>query len=63
VFGYLVYIHLLEKKMTKLEPSSIKGIFFIQSIFKAYRIYIPSQKKTLVSIYVNVDEDVKSLSA
>jgi hypothetical protein len=47
-----------DKKRTKFEPSSIKGIFvsYIETS-KAYRIYIPAQHKTVVSQDVKFDED------
>jgi hypothetical protein len=42
VFGCLVYIHILEEKRTKLEPSSLKGIFVgYNKTSKAYKVYIP----------------------
>jgi hypothetical protein len=43
VFGSLVYIHVLEEKRTKLEPSSLKGILVGYSeSSKAYKIYVSS---------------------
>jgi transposase InsO family protein len=45
-----VYSCSLDEKRSKLEPSSLKGIFVGYSeSSKAYRVYIPSQWKTMVS--------------
>jgi hypothetical protein len=59
VFGCLVYNHIPDEKRTKLEPSSLKGLFVGYSkISKAYRVYIPSQQK--VSKDVKFDKDAWS---
>jgi hypothetical protein len=56
VFGSPVYIHVPEEKRTKLEPSSLKGILVGYSeSSKAYKIYVPSQRKIVVSRDVKVD--------
>jgi hypothetical protein len=58
VFGCPVYIHVPDKKRTKLEPSSIKGIFVgYNKTSKAYQIYVPTQQKTVVSRDVKFVED------
>jgi hypothetical protein len=55
VFHCLVYIHTLDEKMTNLEPFSLKGIFVgYNKTLKAYRVYIPSQWKVVVSRDVKV---------
>jgi hypothetical protein len=42
IFGFLVYIHVPEEKITKLDPSGKKGIFVgYNESSKAYPIYIP----------------------
>jgi hypothetical protein len=46
------------EKRTKLEPTAEKGIFVGYSeTSKAYRIYIPSLKKTMVRRDVKFEED------
>jgi hypothetical protein len=61
VFGSPIYIHVLEEKRTKLEPSSLKGILVgYNESSKAYKIYVPSQRKIVVSWDVKVDEDAWS---
>jgi hypothetical protein len=43
VFGCPVYIHVLDKKRTKVEPSNINSIFVgYNKTTKAYWIYIPT---------------------
>jgi hypothetical protein len=50
IFGSPVYVHIPSEKRTKLEPSSEKGIFVGYSeTSKAYRVYIPRQRKVAVS--------------
>jgi hypothetical protein len=61
VFGSPIYIHVPKEKRTKLEPSSMKGIFVGYSdTSKAYRVYIPTQRKTVVSRDVKFDERASS---
>jgi hypothetical protein len=56
VFGCPVYIHIPDEKRTKLEPSSLKGIFVgYNETSKAYKVYIPSQQKVVVSRDVKFD--------
>ena len=58
IFGCPVYIHIPNKKRTKLDPSGNKGIFVGYSeISKAYRIYFPGFKKIDISRDVKFDED------
>ena len=45
IFGCPMYIHVPKKKISKLEPSSKKGIFVGYSeTSKDYRIYVPGQR-------------------
>lgn len=61
VFENLVYIYVPEEKRMKLEPSISKGILVGYSeSSKAYKIYVPSQRKIVVSQDVKVDEDAWS---
>jgi hypothetical protein len=61
IFGCLVYIHVPVEKRTKLEPSSNKGLFVRYSkTSKAYRVYIPEQRKTIMSKDVKFEEDFTS---
>ena len=59
IFGFLVYIHIPKKKMTKLNPSGKKGIFvgYSESL-KDYRIYFPGFKKIDINRDVTFDEDL-----
>jgi hypothetical protein len=57
IFGCLVYIHVLVEKKTKLEPSSRKALFVGYSdTSKAYMVYIPKQRNTIVSRDVKFEE-------
>jgi hypothetical protein len=61
IFGCPIYIHVLVEKRTKLEPSSRKGLFVGYSeTSKAYKVYIPEQRKTVVSRDVKFEEDFAS---
>jgi hypothetical protein len=58
IFGFLTYSHVLSEKKTKLEPTAEKGIFVGYSeTSKAYCIYIPALKKTVVRRDVKFEED------
>ena len=58
IFGCLTYSHVASKKRTKLEPTTEKGIFVgYDEISKAYRIYIPARKQTVVRQDVKFEED------
>lgn len=62
-FMYLVVLlfSFPDDKRIKLEPLSVKGIFVGYSeTSKAYRIYIPTQRKKVVSRDVKFDEDAWS---
>ena len=61
IFGCPVYIHVSIEKMTKLEPFSRKGLFVgYNETSKAYRVYIPKKRKTIVSKDVKFEEDFTS---
>jgi hypothetical protein len=61
IFGCPVYIHVPVEKRTKLEPSGEKGIFVgYNETSKAYRIFIPAQRKTIVSRDVKFEENLAS---
>lgn len=57
VFGSRTFVHVPDAKRTKLEPKCVEGILvgFCEST-KAYRVYIPSQRKVIVSLDVIIDE-------
>jgi len=58
VFGCHTYSHVPSKKSTKLEPIVEKGIVFgYNETLKAYQIYIPAQRKTMVRRYIRFEED------
>jgi hypothetical protein len=58
IFRCPVYIHVLVEKRTKLEPlGEIRGY---NEISKAYRIFIPAQRKTIVSRDVKFEENLAS---
>jgi hypothetical protein len=49
IFGCLVYFHVLEETRTKLEPTTEKGILVgYNKTSKAYKIYIPALRRTMV---------------
>jgi hypothetical protein len=61
VFQSPIYIHVLEEKRIKFEPSSLKSILVgYNESSKAYKIYVPSQRKIVVSQDVKVDDDAWS---
>ena len=58
MFGCLAFSHVPSEKMTNLEPTAEKGIFVGYSeTSKAYRIYIPVQRKLVVRRDVKFEED------
>ena len=58
IFGFQVYIHIRNKKRTKLNPSGRKAIFVGYSdATKAYQIYFPGFKNIDISRDVTFDED------
>jgi hypothetical protein len=61
IFGCPIYIHVPIEKRTKLEPSNRKGLFVGYSeTSKAYRVFIPDQRKTVISRDVKFEEDFAS---
>jgi hypothetical protein len=61
IFGYPVYIHVLAKMRTKLEPSNRKGLFLgYNETSNAYIIYILEQRKIVVSRDVKFEKDLAS---
>ena len=59
IFGCPIYIHVPREKRTKLDPVGKQGIFVSYSeSAKAYRIYIPDQRKMELSRDVTFEEDV-----
>ena len=58
MFGCLTFSHVPSENRTKLEPTAEKGIFVGYSeTSKAYRIYIPGQRKLVVRQDVKFEED------
>jgi hypothetical protein len=50
VFGCPIYFHILVEKRTKLQPSGQRGILVGYSEdSKAYKVFLPDQRKTVVS--------------
>jgi hypothetical protein len=61
IFGCPDYVHILVEKWTKLEPSNRKGSFVgYNETSNAYKVYIPEQRKTIVSKDVKFKEDFAS---
>lgn len=58
IFGCPDYIHVPREKRTKLDPARKQGIFVgYNESAKAYRIYIPDQKKMELSRDITFEED------
>ena len=58
IFGCLVYCHVPFDKRTKLDSTAEKGIFIGYSeTSKAYRVYVPALKKTMVRRGVGFEEE------
>jgi hypothetical protein len=58
IFGCPVYIHVAKEKRKKMETLGNKGVFVRYSEnSKAYRIYVPGQRKIEVSRVVNFHEE------
>jgi hypothetical protein len=57
IFGSRTFVHVPDVKRTKFQPKCIEGVLvgFCESS-KAYRVYIPTQRKVLVSLDVIIDE-------
>ena len=59
IFRCPVYVHVPRERRTKLDPSSRKGVFVdYGKSAKAYRIYIPGQRKIELSRDVTFEEDI-----
>jgi hypothetical protein len=59
IFVCSVYIHVPKEKRTKMEPSGKKGVFVgYTANSKAYRIYVPCQRKIEVRRDVAFHEEV-----
>jgi transposase InsO family protein len=57
IFRCLTYSHVPSKRRTKLDPTAQQGILVGYSdVSKAYRIYIPSQRRVVVSRVVRFEE-------
>ena len=58
IFGSLTYSHVPSEKRTKLEPTAEKGIFVgYDETSKAFRIYLPSQRKVVVRREVKFEQE------
>ena len=59
IFRCLVYSHVPHERRMKLDPSSRKDVFVGYSeSAKAYRIYIPGQRKIELRRDVTFEEDI-----
>jgi hypothetical protein len=59
IFGCPIYFHVPKEKRSKVEPSWRKGTFVGYSeSSKAYRIYIPGQRKIEIRRDVTFEEEV-----
>jgi len=55
IFGFPMYIHVLEENRTKMDLSTIKGVFLgYNETLKAYMIFIPAQRRTVVRQYMKL---------
>ena len=58
IFGFLVFVHILKEKRTKMNPSGKKGMFVgYRGVSKAFRIYISGYHHIEISRDVTFDED------
>jgi hypothetical protein len=58
IFGCVAYCHIPAKKRTKLDPTAEKGILVGYSeTSKAYRVYIPTTRKTVLRRDVKFEEE------
>jgi len=58
IFGCPVYVHVPHEKRSKLDPSTLKGIFVGYSEnSKGVRVYIPGHRRIDVSRDVTFDKD------
>lgn len=59
IFGCPVYIHAPMEKRTKLETLGEKGILVgYNEDLKAYKAFMPSQRKTMVSRDIKLEENM-----
>jgi hypothetical protein len=59
IFGRPIYFHVPKEKRTKLDPPRRKGTFVgYNEYLKAYRIYIPGQRKIKVNTNVTFEEEI-----
>ena len=64
VFGCVAFVHDHTPNLSKLSPRSIKGVFVGYSrTQKGYRVYLPDQRKYLVSADVTFFESTRYFSA
>jgi hypothetical protein len=58
IFGCVVYCHIPTEKRTKLDPTTENGILVgYNETSKAYRMYIPSTRKTVERRDVKFEEE------
>ena len=58
IFNSVCYFHVHANNRKKLDPSREKGLLVgYNKISKAYRVYIPSRRRIIVSRDVQFDED------
>ena len=58
IFGCLTYSHVPSEKRTKLEATGERGIFVgYDETSKAFRIYLPTQRKVVVRREVKFEEE------
>ena len=57
-FGFLTYSHVPSEKRTKLEATGERGLFVsYDETSKAFRIYLPAQRKVVVRREVRFEEE------
>ena len=58
IFGFLTFSHVPSEKRTKLDPTAERGIFVgYDETSKAFRIYLPSQRKVGVRRELRFEEE------
>jgi hypothetical protein len=58
IFGCITYSHVPSEKRTKLEPTAERGIFVgYNKTSKAFYIYLPSSRKTVLRRDARFEED------
>lgn len=64
IFGFLMYMHVLVEKKTKLQSPREKGIFVgYNETLKAYMIFILAQRKTVVRRDVKFKDNLASIKS